>query len=74
MINAATADRATLRPRLGRWGAWSFGFAYAPAAAMRPAAQAIEAAGYGCLWYPETLDSHEAYTNAAYTHAIPWVK
>ncbi|MGI9116223.1 MAG: TIGR03620 family F420-dependent LLM class oxidoreductase [Gaiellales bacterium] len=59
-----TAHRADLRRRLGRWGAWSFGFAYAPAAAMREAARAIEATGYGCLWYPETLDSHEAFVNA----------
>jgi probable F420-dependent oxidoreductase len=57
-------DRARIRTAIGPWGAWSFGFAYAPAAAMRTAAQAIEATGYGCLWYPETLDSHEAYTNA----------
>ena len=60
-----SADRARIRSAIGPWGAWSFGFAYAPAAAMRAAAQAIEATGYGCLWYPETLDSHEAYTNAA---------
>lgn len=57
-------DRARIREAIGSWGAWSFGFAYAPAAAMRDAARAIEATGYGCLWYPETLDSHEAYTNA----------
>ncbi|MBM3680971.1 MAG: TIGR03620 family F420-dependent LLM class oxidoreductase [Actinobacteria bacterium] len=59
------ADRARTRSAIGPWGAWSFGFAYAPVAAMRDAARAIEATGYGCLWYPETLDSHEAYTNAA---------
>jgi probable F420-dependent oxidoreductase len=58
-------DRARIRAAVGPWGAWSFGFAYAPAAAMREAARAIEATGYGCLWFPETLDSHEAYTNAA---------
>ena len=63
MINATT-DRAALRPRLGRWGAWSFGFAYAKASDARVAARAIEADGYGCLWFPETLDSREAYTNA----------
>ena len=60
-----SADRARIRTAIGPWGAWSFGFAYAPAAAMREAARAIEATGFGCLWYPETLDSHEAYTNAA---------
>ena len=65
MTTDLASDRARIRSAIGPWGAWSFGFAYAPAAAMREAAQAIEATGYGCLWYPETLDSHEAYTNAA---------
>lgn len=64
MSKTLASQRASLRQRLGPWGAWSFGFAYAPAASARSAAQAIEANGYGCIWFPETLDSHEAYTNA----------
>ncbi len=64
MPQTLASQRAALRQRLGRWGAWSFGFAYAPAASARAAAQAIEADGYGCIWFPETLDSREAYTNA----------
>ena len=55
---ASLADqRAALRRHIGTWGAWSFGFAYAPSDQARAAAAAIEAAGYGCVWYPETLDS-----------------
>lgn len=57
-------ERAALRRRIGTWGAWSFGFAYAPSDEARAAAAAIEAAGYGCLWFPETLDSREAFVNA----------
>ena len=63
---ASLADqRAALRRHIGTWGAWSFGFAYAPSDQARAAAAAIEAAGYGCVWYPETLDSREAFVNAA---------
>ena len=58
-------QRAALRRHIGTWGAWSFGFAYAPSDQARAAAAAIEAAGYGCVWYPETLDSREAFVNAA---------
>ena len=57
-------QRAALRRRIGTWGAWSFGFAYAPSDEARAAAAAIEAAGYGCLWFPETPDSREAFVNA----------
>ena len=64
MPETLASQRASLRRRLGPWGAWSFGFAYAPAAPARSAAQTIEANGYGCIWFPETLDSYEAYTNA----------
>ena len=34
-------DRARIRKAIGPWGAWSFGFAYAPAAAMREAARVL---------------------------------
>lgn len=64
-MEALADQRAALRRRIGTWGAWSFGFAYAPSAEARAAATAIEEAGFGCLWYPETLDSREAFVNAA---------
>ena len=57
-------QRAALRARIGTWGAWSFGFAFAPTAEAAPAAARIEELGYGCLWYPETMDSREAFVNA----------
>lgn len=64
MSVSLAAERTELRARIGRWGAWSFGFAFAPAAAARAAAREIEQAGYGCLWFPENMESREAYTNA----------
>lgn len=60
-----SAQRAALRPRLGSWGAWSFDYAFAPSSAARDAARATEALGYGCLWFPENMESREAYVNAA---------
>lgn len=59
------AQRAHVRAAIGPWGAWSFGYASAPSAAARTAARETEALGFGCLWYPETLDSRDAYVNAA---------
>ena len=64
-MSSLAEQRAALRRRIGTWGAWSFGFAYAPSDQARAAAAAIEEAGYGCVWYPETLDSREAFVNAA---------
>ncbi|MGA0123019.1 MAG: TIGR03620 family F420-dependent LLM class oxidoreductase [Gaiellales bacterium] len=58
-------QREHLRATLGPWGAWSFGYASARSDAARAAARATEALGYGCLWYPETTDSREAFVNAA---------
>lgn len=60
-----TQQRADLRARIGSWGAWSFGFAFAPTRDAAPAAAAIEELGCGCLWYPETMDSREAFVNAS---------
>lgn len=59
------AQRAHVRATIGPWGAWSFGYASAPAREARLAARETEALGFGCLWYPETLDSREAFVNAA---------
>ena len=64
-MNDLRAQRDALRARIGRWGAWSFGFAFAPTAVAAPGARAVEELGFGCLWYPETMDSREAFVNAA---------
>lgn len=65
MTETLAQQRAHVRDAIGPWGAWSFGYASSPASQAREAARATEAAGYGCLWYPETLDSREAFVNAA---------
>lgn len=65
MPTDVAAQRAHVRGAIGPWGAWSFGYASAPSRAARIAARETEALGYGCLWYPETLDSREAFVNAA---------
>ncbi len=65
MSDELASQRKHVRQAVGRWGAWSFGYASAPARAARVAARESEALGYGCLWYPETLDSREAFVNAA---------
>jgi probable F420-dependent oxidoreductase len=58
------AQRRHVRAAIGRWGAWSFGYATEPSSAARAAARESESLGYGCLWYPETIDSREAFVNA----------
>ncbi len=59
------AQRAHVRAAIGPWGAWSFGYATARSAEARSGVRETEALGYGCVWYPETTDSREAYVNAA---------
>lgn len=58
-------DRAALRTGIGTWGAWIGALTAVPAALGRPTAQRAEAAGYGCLWYPEGMGTREAFANAA---------
>jgi len=58
-------QRAHVRSAIGPWGAWSFGYASARSAVARVGIRETEALGYGCVWYPETTDSREAYVNAA---------
>jgi probable F420-dependent oxidoreductase len=53
----------SVRERLGRVGAWSFGFdGRAPAAARNDVAT-IEQSGYPALWIPEGGDSNDVLTN-----------
>ena len=59
------ASTTELRNRIGRIGAWVGTFTMAPAAQARPAAAAIEQAGYGTLWYPEGLGTRESFANGA---------
>lgn len=42
------------RPELGTVGVWSWPFVTAPAEHARSAARAIEAMGYGAVWFPES--------------------
>ena len=62
---ALSDDRATMRTNIGTWGAWMGAFAVAPAETLRPTATAVEAAGYGCIWYPEGMGTRESFTNAS---------
>jgi len=54
-----------VRDRLGRVGVWWGGLGMQPAAVERDAAAAVEALGYGALWYSETPVNKEALAHAA---------
>jgi probable F420-dependent oxidoreductase len=53
------------RERLGRVGVWWGALGLEPAAVERDAAAAVEALGYGALWYSETPVNKEAFAHAA---------
>jgi probable F420-dependent oxidoreductase len=56
-----------LRRRIGKVGAWSFGFDGRPPAAARADVRAIEQAGYPALWIPEGGGSNDVLT------ALSWL-
>jgi len=54
-----------LAARLGTIGAWSFALQEHSAEEERAAVAALEAAGYGAIWFPESIGSKEALSHAA---------
>jgi len=54
-----------VRQRIGRVGVWSGLLGLASAAEERVAVEAVEALGYGALWYAETPASKEALAHGA---------
>ena len=56
-------DRAALRSRLGRVGAWTFAFDARSAADVRAGAREIESLGYPALWVPEGLSSRDIFAH-----------
>lgn len=59
-------ERDALRESLGRVGVWSFSLETQPAAEERDAVAEIEALGYRAIWFPETVESQEAFSHAAW--------
>jgi probable F420-dependent oxidoreductase len=56
----------TVRERLGRVGAWSFGFDGRAPSLARGDVRAIEQAGYPTLWIPEGGGSNDVLTNLSW--------
>jgi probable F420-dependent oxidoreductase len=59
-------ERDALREALGRVGVWSFALDAQSAAEERDLAAEIESLGYGAIWFPESVDSREAFSHAAW--------
>jgi len=59
-------ERDDLRTSLGRVGVWSFALETQPAGDEREAAAEIESLGYPAIWIPESTDSREAFSHAAW--------
>jgi len=59
-------ERDALRESLGRIGAWSFALEAMPAAEERDAAAEVESFGYRAIWFPESVDSREAFAHAGW--------
>jgi probable F420-dependent oxidoreductase len=59
-------EREELRAALGPVGAWSFALEAQSAADEREAAAEIERLGYPAIWIPESVDSREALSHAAW--------
>lgn len=53
-------------PQIGPLGVWTGALAKLPAGAARQAAAEIERLGYTALWYPESVGSKEAFSQAAF--------
>lgn len=59
-------ERDELRESLGRIGVWSFALESLTAAEERQAVAQIESFGYGAIWIPESVESREAFSHAAW--------
>jgi probable F420-dependent oxidoreductase len=59
-------ERDALREALGRVGVWSFALEAQSAAEERDAAAEIESMGYGAIWFPEAVESREAFSHSAW--------
>lgn len=59
-------ERDAVRKALGRVGVWSFALEAQTAAEERDAAAEIESLGYGAIWFPEAVESREAFSHAAW--------
>jgi probable F420-dependent oxidoreductase len=59
-------ERDELRRALGKVGVWSFALEVQTAAEEREAVAEIESLGYGAIWFPEGVESREAFSHAAW--------
>lgn len=59
-------ERDELRESLGRIGVWSFALETLTAAEEREAVAEIESLGYRAIWIPESVESREVFSHAAW--------
>jgi probable F420-dependent oxidoreductase len=59
-------ERVALREQLGRVGCWSFALEAQTAADERRDAAQIEAMGFRAIWVPESVESREIFSHAAW--------
>lgn len=59
-------ERDALRESLGRVGAWSFALESLTAAEERGVVAEIESFGYRTIWFPEAVESREAFAHAGW--------
>lgn len=59
-------ERQALRTALGRVGCWSFALEAQTAADERRDAAEIESMGYRAIWVPESVESREIFSHAAW--------
>lgn len=59
-------ERDALREDLGRVGVWSFALGAQTAEDEREAAAAVEALGYGAIWFGEGVEAREAFSHASW--------
>jgi probable F420-dependent oxidoreductase len=59
-------ERDVLRESLGRAGVWSFALESLTAVEEAEAVAAIESLGFGAIWFPESVESREVFSHAAW--------
>jgi probable F420-dependent oxidoreductase len=59
-------ERDELRTALGRIGVWSFALDAQTATEEKEAAAEIESLGFGAIWFPEGVESREAFSHAGW--------
>lgn len=59
-------ERDALRQALGTVGVWSFALDAQTAAEERDVVAEIESLGYGAIWFPESVESREVFSHAAW--------